>query len=349
MPTKNELKILQGYDLDLKIAKTQQRIREWVNEFGVDGVYVSFSGGKDSTVLLDIVRKMYGNDIEAVFVDTGLEYPEIRQFVKSFDNVTILRPKMRFDEVIRKYGYPLISKEVAECISQAKIARENRKYVRRLAQLEGTLTDKYGNKSIFNHEKYKPLLDVDFAISNKCCNVMKKQPVHEHSKKTGKVSITAQMADESKLRLQKWLQNGCNAFNAKNPISNPMSFWTEQDVLLYIKRNSLQIASVYGDIVYGEGYDNLICDCGSKLCTTGCNRTGCVYCAFGTHLTPKNEESRFQRLKRTHPRQYDYCLNGGAYDTDGLWKPTKDGLGMKHCFDVLNELYSKNGKKFIEY
>lgn len=78
MPSKDELKILQALPLDIKIAKTQQRIREWVNRFGVDGVYVSFSGGKDSTVLLHIVREICP-DVEAVFVNTGLEYPEIQR------------------------------------------------------------------------------------------------------------------------------------------------------------------------------------------------------------------------------------------------------------------------------
>ena len=123
MPTKDELKILQAYPLELKIAKTKLRIREWVNRYGTDGVYVSFSGGKDSTVLLHIVREMYP-DVEAVFVNTGLEYPEIQQFVKSFDNVAILRPKMRFDEVIKKYGYPLISKEVSRKIYDARNGKE---------------------------------------------------------------------------------------------------------------------------------------------------------------------------------------------------------------------------------
>ena len=106
MPTKDELKMFQNYPLDMKIRKTQLRIREWVGYYGSDGVYVSFSGGKDSTVLLHLVRQMYPN-VEAVFVNTGLEYPEIQSFVKLFDNVTILRPKMRFDEVIRKHGYPI--------------------------------------------------------------------------------------------------------------------------------------------------------------------------------------------------------------------------------------------------
>ncbi len=74
MPTRNELKILQALPLEMKVLKTKQRIREWVQHYGTDGVYVSFSGGKDSTVLLHIVRELYP-DIEAVFVDTGLEYP----------------------------------------------------------------------------------------------------------------------------------------------------------------------------------------------------------------------------------------------------------------------------------
>lgn len=316
MPTLEELKKMQKYPLKVKIWMTEDRIHEWVREYGESGVYVSFSGGKDSTVLLDIVRKLYP-DIEAVFCNTGLEYPEIQRFVKTFDNVTILRPEMRFDEVIKKYGYPFIGKEVANVVSQAKKAKETGKYLQRLRQLDGTHTDKNGNKSIFNYEKYKPLLDVDFAISDKCCNVMKKKPVHDFTKKTGKVQMTAQLAEESLLRQQQWLKNGCNGFEMKNPTSNPMSFWTEQDILQYIKENNLPIASVYGDVVYkdknGKMYDNVLCDCDCKLCTTGCDRTGCIFCGFGCHLdTRGGGESRFVRLKRTHLRQYDYCMNGGV-------------------------------------
>lgn len=97
----------------------------------------------------------------------------------------------------------------------------------------------------------------------------------------------------------------------------------------------IPIASVYGDIVYKDD---------GKLYTTGCNRTGCIFCAFGCHL--EKEPSRFQRLKQTHPRQYEYCINGGAYGDDGIWKPNSEGLGMGHVFDELNELYGEN---FIKY
>ncbi|MDE7438944.1 MAG: phosphoadenosine phosphosulfate reductase family protein [Clostridia bacterium] len=366
MPSKDELRILQALDLETKIMKTKQRIREWINYYGTDGVYVSFSGGKDSTVLLHIVRQMYP-DIEAVFVDTGLEYPEIRSFVKSFDNVTILRPKMRFDEVIRQYGYPFIGKKQADTIHGARNSLRKGVYSLRLMEMGISIEEateiglKLPSEEMLNRytaacknskyvmPKYKPLLfEIDFDISPYCCNIMKKSPMYVFQKQNHKVPITAQMAEESMLREAAWLKYGCNAFEAKHKISNPMGFWTEQDVLLYIKRYGLTIASVYGDIVYktrfGLIYEDCLCDTDCKLCTTACDRTGCVYCSFGAQ--EEKGESRFERLKKTHPRQYEYCMGGGAYDTDGLWKPTKEGLGMAHCIDELNKIYGPN---FIRY
>lgn len=149
------------------------------------------------------------------------------------------------------------------------------------------------------------------------------------------------------LRTQNWLQNGCNGFNLRYPVSNPMSFWTEQDVLRYIKDEHIEIASVYGEIVNSDSdgfeYEQTLFDqCQYK--TTGCDRTGCIFCGFGAHLD--EGEGRFRRLKKTHPKQYDYCMGGGAYDTDGLWKPTKEGLGMAHCIDELCKIY---GPGFVKY
>lgn len=162
-----ELKQMQGLPLNIKIRMTKRRIRDWYDYFGGQ-VYISFSGGKDSTVLLHIAREVCP-DIEAVFVNTGLEYPEIQKFVKTFDNVTILRPTMRFDEVIKKYGYPIISKSVANCVSGAKIGQKSR-----INLLNGKDVDGSDRKSKFSKAKYKPLLNVDFEISDKCCDVMKK-------------------------------------------------------------------------------------------------------------------------------------------------------------------------------
>lgn len=336
--TKGDLRQMQSLPLSAKILMTKRRIRDWYDYW--DGqVYVSFSGGKDSTVLLHIARELYP-DIEAVFVNTGLEYPEIQQFVKSFDNVTILRPKMRFDEVIKTYGYPIISKEVSLNI---EYARKNSSWA--LYKLQGK--NKEGNESNRKSQfaKYSPLVDIDIKISDKCCAVMKKKPIKEFEKQTGKKTITAMLASESSTRENAWFKNGCNAFDSKRPISNPMSFWTEQDILHYIKENDIPIASVYGEVIYKDEdgfpyYDSIFC---GKLCTTGCDRTGCIFCAFGAHLD--KGKTRFERLKETHSRQYEYCIGGGEY-VDGVWKPNKQGLGMGHVFDELNKIY---GNDFIKY
>jgi 3'-phosphoadenosine 5'-phosphosulfate sulfotransferase (PAPS reductase)/FAD synthetase len=136
------LKELQSYPLDLKISLTKARIREWINKFGIEGVYISFSGGKDSTVLLDIVRGLYP-EIEAVFVDVPTQYPELKEFVKTFDNVTILKPKINFAQVCKKYGFPLISKEVSESVEGA------RKYLTQVINKYDALTDRQtGNLSL---------------------------------------------------------------------------------------------------------------------------------------------------------------------------------------------------------
>ena len=338
MPTKDDLEYFQALPLDMKVALTKARLREWVSYFGLDNVFVSFSGGKDSTTLLHIAREIYP-DIKAVFADTGLEYPEIREFVKTFDNVEVVRPKTTFRQVITDYGYPIISKEVATAIYESKIGRRTGGYRAAIEHMEGIgrFAPKDGQRSRYDFSKYKPLLDVDFNISHKCCDIIKKKPMNRKEK-----PIVATLAEESMLRTESWLRFGCNAFESKHQVSKPMSFWQEQDVLRYIKENNIKIASVYGDIIEKDGQLSFFDD--YQLCTTGCKRTGCVFCAFGSHLG--RGESRFQMLKRTHPRLYNYCIGGGAYNESGIWIPDKNGLGMGHVFDVCNEIY---GRDFLRY
>jgi 3'-phosphoadenosine 5'-phosphosulfate sulfotransferase (PAPS reductase)/FAD synthetase len=325
---------MQSLPLNIKIRMSKRRIRDWFKYYGEEGVYIAWSGGKDSTVVRHLVREEYPDTV-SVFSNTGLEYPEIQQFVKAAkkrgEPVEIFRPKMRFDEVIKKYGYPIISKEVSEKIRKARGNIRDGNYSLRLCQL-GVMPDEYGGLkvderydyfgtakgSLFDVKKYRPLLDVDFLISDECCWEMKKSVMIEYERATGRVPILGMMAAESKKRTQGWMKTGCNAFESDRPQSNPIAFWTEQDVLQYIRRYNLEIPSVYGEIVYAEEPGQMRmeeiaggdfgCD---ELCTTGCHRTGCIFCAYGAHLSKGWD--RFLRLRETHPRQYEYCVGGGEF------------------------------------
>ena len=326
--TLEELKTRQAYPLDLKIALTKQRVRDWINEYGTDGVYISFSGGKDSTVLMDIIRNDMGYNLPAVFVDVPTQYPELKQFALQWDNVEVLKPKISLMEVCEKYGFPLISKEVAGKVNEAR--KKENGYAWKA--LNGS---KKG--SPYDISQWKYLINAPFEIHNYCCDTLKKKPIKNLEKKYNLKGITATMAEESKVRTTQWLENGCNAFHKKRPISNPMSFWTEQDILQYIKTRNIPICSVYGDIVtdfdeMGEMQGQMfLFETGAEpLKTTGCKRTGCMLCGFGCHF---KDDTRFLQLKETHPKMYnllDVVKNNGVTFRQAIeWINENGNLNIK--------------------
>lgn len=323
--TKEDLKELQSKSLEEKIQISTARIIEWYEHW--DGkVYVSFSGGKDSTVLLDLVRRVYP-DVPAVFSDTGLEFPEIREFVKSFDNVEWVKPSLSFPTILSEVGYPIISKDVS---MNVKYAQKGSCWA--LKRFDGLNKD--DSPSFFKqimYKKYKYLLKADFLISDVCCDAMKKKPIKKYEKETHKHPYIGNMTEESQRRTSAWLKTGCNAFSSTRPISTPMAFWTEQDVLRYIQKYKLSYAPVYGELKESNGI----------LYFTNYNRTGCVFCGYGCHL--EKEPNRFQTLAKTHPQLYDYCMRGGKYDeSTGMWIPDK-GLGMAKVLDYINVKWWNDG------
>ena len=274
-----ELKEKQKWSLDKKIEYSLQKISTFYDFF--DGkVYVSFSGGKDSTVLLHLVRSLYP-EVPGVFVDTGLEYPEVRDFVKTKENIIWLKPKKTFLEIIQKYGYPVISKEQSYFIEKYRNAKSDR--------VRNSFLNGRGNKGSSRFKiakKWAYLVNAPFKISNKCCFYMKKQPIKKFEKKTGLKPYIGTMATESFNRQRLYLQYGCLNFSkVGNENCTPLGFWTEQDIWDYIKLKNIEYSNIYD---------------------LGVDRTGCIYCMFGAH---KEEKSRFIYLKKYHPKLFDYCMN----------------------------------------
>jgi 3'-phosphoadenosine 5'-phosphosulfate sulfotransferase (PAPS reductase)/FAD synthetase len=269
-----QLKQRQGQPLEIKEQMTAARIKAYYERLN-GNVYVSFSGGKDSTALLHQVRRIYPHT-PAIFVDTGLEYPEIRDFVKTIDNVIWLKPKMPFTQVIEKYGYPVISKETAQKIKEVRSTKSEKLKNKRING------DDKGNGRI--SEKWQFLINAPFKISDRCCHIMKKGPVKRYEKETGRGAIVGTMASDSRLRESSYLQHGCNSFEGR-AMSTPMAFWLEKDVWDYVKK-------------YGIEY--------SKIYDMGYSRTGCMFCMFGLHM---DESNRFDRMKITHPQIYNYCMD----------------------------------------
>lgn len=298
---KQELYRLQALPLDEKIAIAQKAIREFVEHFGVDGIYISFSGGKDSTVLIHLCRQLYP-DLVGLYSDTGLEFPEIPDFVQTFDNIIIVTPKMHHREMLKKCGYPVVSKEQAEWIHRIRSGTSSGAIQKAFygLNLDGTPT------RFKLSEQWKYLLNAPFNIGSGCCKEMKLKPIAEYVKKTGRVPIMGTTASESALRAQKFLQYGFYNLEGKKAQCTPMSIWTDDDVWEYIHRFNLPYCKIYD-----MGYD----------------RTGCVFCMFGAHLD--KEPNRFQKLQRTHPDLWRYCMK--PYD-DG-------GLGLREVLEFMGIPY----------
>lgn len=287
------LKARQALPLDDKIALSVDRIKEFGQAFDWH-VASSYSGGMDSTVMIDLVEKVHPG-LPRVYCNTGLEYPEINQQVARTKNVVVMRPKKPFHRVVAEDGWPIASKKTALGLSVLRNPTGNNQNIYRLYDIG---INRFGQKveGYKVAKQWRFLVDAPFPISSKCCDIMKKEPMHRYERETGRVQFVGILADESKGREKTYVETGCNAFDAKTPRSWPLAFWTRQDILEYVRRFDLPYASVYGDIV----------ETPNGLDTSGVQGTGCVFCMFGMQL--ETGQNRIQRLARTHPKLYSYCM-----------------------------------------
>jgi len=313
-----QLRQLQTLSLRAQITRSERKLDEAVNRFGVDGLFVAFSGGWNSTVLLHLARRRYER-LPAVFSNTGQEYPEIYDHVKEQRDITWIKPEMTYMQVIEKYGYPVVSKKQAQFIKEVQSAYRKGKRNTRTVKLRLTGDNGHGYVSPRSKisKKWQFLCEAPFRISDHCCEVLKKRPLERYAKETGRRPITGEMVGESMTRRTVWMEHGCNVFNTKHPKSVPLSVWTDQHMLQYQREFYLAMAKCYGEQRGNAWYfQEQLAD--GTYRTLGCDRTGCMGCVFGCHM--EKGENRFQRMYRTHPR---------------IWKTYMDKYGLRQVLEFM--------------
>lgn len=279
---RNTLASLRSMSLEAKIIQTKFLIQQAVQTFGEEHCYISYSGGKDSTVLSHIAKQLYPNILH-LFANTTNEYPETLKHIQwelkeNHTNIITVYPidsngeMWNFKKVVERYGYPMFSKRVSNAIRTYQHAKTPRTKQNSIDYIER------------NFKKYKKYMEL--PISDKCCDKLKKEPLRRKAKELGmECVILGILASESYQREKAWLEYGCNVFyKFKDNQCKPLSFWTDNDINEYIKKYNVKIPNLYN-----MGYE----------------RNGCMYCGFGAQLEPP-ENNRYKKLHETHPLQYDY-------------------------------------------
>ena len=295
---KYKLTMLQALPLDLKIIKTKMLIQEAIDRYG-DKVYISYSGGKDSTVISHIARQIKP-DILHIFANTTCEYPETIEHIQwekehNGMNLMIVLPHDKYNKpwnfkrVVTDEGYPLFSKVVANAIRTYRRAKTPRTKQNSIEYMERRF------------KKYMVFKDKN--ISDKCCEKLKKTPIKQAAHKLGlECSIMGLLAEESRQRELDWLNFGCNVFDVKKDNQcRPISFWTEEDIYEYIKTYNVKISELYN-----KGY----------------TRNGCMFCGFGIDYDIVDGKNRLERLADTHPKCYKYMVEN--------FKDILDECGIKY-------------------
>jgi 3'-phosphoadenosine 5'-phosphosulfate sulfotransferase (PAPS reductase)/FAD synthetase len=308
-----ELQIRLAWPLDMKL--------EWFcriySQFMIatkGNAYQSFSGGKDSDTARSIIENIHNGIFKhitpnwerivklgippLVFSNTGLEFPEVVEHVRNYTH-TQIKPKMGFTRVIAEIGVAVISKEVAQKLREIRTTKSDKL---RQIRLYGSVEKGHGKLPI----KYRPLIDAPFKISEKCCDVLKKEPFRRYEKETGRFPIVFTTVKESRLREASYLQTGCNSFEEGKERCRPLSIFVEKDIWEYASRFNLRFAEVYYErnvsVEQNDGsFQNV------KIAAE--TQTGCMFCMFGLHLEDKTKNNRIQRIAIIHPKLHDVIIN----------------------------------------
>lgn len=288
--------------LDDKINDACHRIEElW---YETDGkCFVAFSGGKDSTVLLALVKmceEVYTipeNAIPAVFCNTGIELGVTLDFIKWvkgnwYQNVVIVYPEKSFDWILKNKGKPMKSKMKSEYLERWGRGARTPAVVGSL--VTGVLPT--GNNTARKTrlaDKDMHMLSDDFEIkvSNKCCEYLKKRATKQYEKESGAVGsilgIRIEEGGSRQLNAQRRVKSGgklCTFQSHGKTVKAPIIDWTDEDIDGFVKRYNVPLSKAY--TVYGF------------------RRTGCMACPYSQALP-----TDLQYLHDYEPNRYKAAMH----------------------------------------
>lgn len=392
---KNVLERMKEIDAETKIANfmvkqkmpyewkkryAELRIREFIGECDKRELNCHVSvGGLDSITLFLFIKSL-GINVPGVSV-SYLEDKSIQRIHKAL-GITRLTSARKSDgtlwnkvDIIRKFGFPVLSKEIASKIEHLQSPTENNKTIRhaiitgetgayggyqkhskmQLAKKWLKLFGGYENKNEGVNYK-KP----DFLVSAKCCYYLKEKSSADWAKENNSVPFLGLMASEGGRREKSLMINGCNYFGKSTIRSAPFAIFNRDDLLhLTLEMDELwktKLKSEYEEKAKAEGglkerlpesiipeiYGEIKEGNDGKLYTTKAQRTGCSMCGFGIHL--EKRPHRFDRLRESNPKEWDYWMNRCCTDKDGNkygWGKVLDYIGVG-----WRDIPSADGKTF---
>ena len=276
------------------------KIREVINKYGEENFYVSFSGGKDSTVLSVLVdMALPGNNIPRVFADTGIEYNLIREFVyRKASNDTrfhIIKPRLSIIDTLKKVGYPFKSKKHSEFVSiyQKHKTLDNRPGLQHYLHVSDdgvSWSNQHSCPLKLRYQFTEEFTENGIKISDVCCDKLKKEPLLEWQKENKKpYSIIGVMASEGGRRMSA----KCTAFKGgKFKALQPLAPLTKEWEDWFIEKYNVEICDIYK-----TPYNFL--------------RTGCKGCPFAIEL-----QEELDTMEKYFPAERKQC--------EIIWKPVYD-------------------------
>ena len=331
----------QSYEFKVKYAEL--RIREFIRECDRRGLNTHVSvGGLDSITLYLFIRSL-GIDIPGISVSV-LEDKTVRTVHKQL-GLECLKPYKSKVEVIRQFGFPVLSKEIASKIELLQNPTDDNKTVRH-AIITGETGAYGGYRKGTRMQLAKRWLELfggyenvnesvnyqipPFKVSSKCCYYLKEKPADDWAKKHKSVPFLGLMASEGGRRQKSLMLNGCNYFGKSTIRSAPFAIFNRSDLLRLAVELKVPVPEIYGEIKQKED---------GTYYTTKAQRTGCSMCGFGIQL--EKRPHRFDYLRQTNPAEWEFWMYKCCTDSSGKpygWGRVLDYIGIPWKDDPFAQL-----------